>query len=78
MCRSGFVICWGSSMLTHLLAKRGRNTPKLTTEMGKYMHAKLVTGTENDKHDNHEIIKTENTQEYTEKHQSHEEMRYIV
>jgi hypothetical protein len=26
-------------------------------------------GTENDKHDNHEIIKTENTQENTEKHQ---------
>jgi hypothetical protein len=43
-----------------LLATRGRNTPKLTTKMGKY--AKLVAGTENDKHDNHEIIKIENTQ----------------
>jgi hypothetical protein len=59
-----------------LLAARGRNTHKLTTKMGKY--AKLVAGTENDKHDNHEIIKTENTQENAEKHQSHEEMRYIL
>jgi hypothetical protein len=42
------------------LATRGRNTPKLTTKMGKY--AKLIAGTENDEHDNHEIIKTENTQ----------------
>jgi hypothetical protein len=39
-----------------LLAKRGRNTPKLTTKMGK-IYAKLVAGTENVKHDNHEIIK---------------------
>jgi hypothetical protein len=38
--------------------------------------AKLLAGTENDKHDNHEIIKTENTQENAEKQHSHEEMRY--
>jgi hypothetical protein len=38
------------------------------------MYAKLVAGTENDKHDNHEIIKIKNTQENAEKHQSHEEM----
>jgi hypothetical protein len=42
-----------------LLATRGRNTPTFSTKMGKY--AKLVAGTENGKHDNHEIIKIENT-----------------
>jgi hypothetical protein len=41
------------------LATRGRNTPKSTTKMEK---AKVVVGTENDKHDNYEIIKIENTQ----------------
>jgi hypothetical protein len=61
-----------------LLAPRGRskNTPELTTKMGKY--AKLVAGTENDRHDNHEIIKIENTQENSEKHQSREKIRYIL
>jgi hypothetical protein len=56
-----------------LLARRGRNTPKLTTKNGKIL-AKLVAGTENDKHDNHTIIKIENTQENAEKHQNLEEM----
>jgi hypothetical protein len=35
-------------------------------------------GTENYKDYNHEIIKIENTQENAEKHQSHEEMQYIL
>jgi hypothetical protein len=42
------------------------------------MYAKLVAGTENDKHDNHEIIKIENTQENAEKYQRHEKIRYIL
>jgi hypothetical protein len=37
--------------------------------MGK-IFAKLVAGTENDKHDNHVIIKVENTQENAEKRKS--------
>jgi hypothetical protein len=44
--------------------------------MGK-IYAKLVAGTENDKHDNYEIIKIENTQENSENDQSHEKMRYF-
>jgi hypothetical protein len=60
-----------------LLATRGRNTPELTTKNLK-IYAKLLAGTENDKDDNHEIIKIENTQENAEKYLSHEEMRYIL
>jgi hypothetical protein len=45
--------------------------------MGK-IYAKLVAGTKNDKHYNHEIIKIENIQQNAEKHQSHEETRYIL
>jgi hypothetical protein len=59
-----------------LLATRGRNTPKLTTKMRKY--AKLVAGTENDKHGNREIIKVENTQENAEKHQSRGNLIHFV
>jgi hypothetical protein len=41
------------------------------------MYEKLVAGTENDKHDNHEIISIEN-KENAEKPQSHEEMRSFL
>jgi hypothetical protein len=62
-----YSFCWQQEVEKHL--NNNKN--------GKIC-AKLVACTENDKHDNHEIIKIENTQENAEKHQIHEEMRYIL
>jgi hypothetical protein len=61
-------------MFTNFFGDRKCNISKLT-QLGK--HARSVAGTENYKHDNHEIIKIENKLENGEKHRCHEKRNAI-
>jgi hypothetical protein len=56
----------GDLLLNIFFAKSGIKTQKIATKWENM--CKLFAGTENDKHDNNEIIKIENSQENAEKH----------
>jgi hypothetical protein len=52
----------GGCMVNHFFGNNTNKNTEINKKNGK-IYAKLVAGTENDKHDNNEIIKIENTQE---------------
>jgi hypothetical protein len=61
----------GESMLTHFDGNKTQKHTEIKNKNGK-IYSKLLVDTENDKHNNPEIIRIKNIQGNNEKHQSHE------